>query len=47
MNGDINGSIKAQKRLFHYNWQWRRPVVRIPLLVNLLVCAPLQSAQIK
>ncbi|KRY63378.1 hypothetical protein T4A_12512 [Trichinella pseudospiralis] len=24
-------------RLFYYNWQWRRPVVRIPLLVNLLL----------
>ncbi|KRY34927.1 hypothetical protein T01_14244 [Trichinella spiralis] len=29
----------------NFNWQWKRPLVRIPLVVDLLVCALLQSEQ--
>ncbi|KRX22458.1 hypothetical protein T07_3056 [Trichinella nelsoni] len=30
--------------MFYSNWQWKRPLVRIPLMVDVVVCALLQSA---
>ncbi|KRY13103.1 hypothetical protein T12_11814 [Trichinella patagoniensis] len=30
--------------MFYFNWQWKRLLVRIPLKVDMVVCALLQSA---
>ncbi|KRY68299.1 hypothetical protein T4A_11080 [Trichinella pseudospiralis] len=38
--------MKPGSRNQHLLLKWRRPLVRIPLLVDLLVCALLQSVQI-
>ncbi|KRX38476.1 hypothetical protein T05_11849 [Trichinella murrelli] len=31
--------------MIYSNWQWKRPFVRIPLKVDMVVCALLQSEQ--
>ncbi|KRY55945.1 hypothetical protein T03_1768 [Trichinella britovi] len=40
---ECNFSFFILHTLFYYNWQWKRPLVRIPLVVDVSECALLQS----